>query len=390
MKVFTLVERAVICAVVACGMGLSGVACDKTKVATGGSDIGSVGLDLTFPAGATVGTAHYQITGKTVSGQSYMAKGDIPLDVPGATPSAGFAAPAGMYTVAMTAMTSDSRMCSGTSDSFSVSADQPTNVTIFITCAAAAGPGGNVNLQGTLDNCPSIVAAAASSLVVAAGGTIDLSATAIDSDPTDAITYSWKADGGTFDKTDAATTKYHCPAAVGLQTITLQAADHDGMPAPAGPGGGTGVGGAAGFGGAGGAPSAPPVVNVPIANAPAKCTTSATVVVNCGLCGNGMVDAMAGEQCDPPNGTTCDSVCQTVVSINGNGGGVGAGVGGNGGANAGGNSGGAGAGVGGNGGGAGAGALGNGGGAGAGAGGKGGAGGGAGVAGGNGGNGGAG
>jgi hypothetical protein len=342
VKVFTLVERAVICAVVACGMGLSGVACDKTKVASGESGIGSVAVDLTLPAGATVGKVHYELKGTTLSGTSYSAKDDVLLDAAGATASVGFGAPAGMYSVTMTATTSDNRMCSGMSDPFGVSANQPTSVTIIIACAAASGPAGGVNLQGTLDNCPMIVAAAASSLVVPAEGTIDLSATATDIDPTDAITYGWKAGGGTFDHADGATTKYHCPAAVGLQTITLEAADHDGMPAPAegssdaGAGGGAGAAGGASAGGAGGAANGPPrVVNVP--NGPVKCTTSAMVVVNCGLCGNGAVDMMAGEQCDPPNGTTCDSVCQTVAGAGGkggagNGGAAGAGAGGRGGA----------------------------------------------------------
>jgi len=37
------------------------------------------------------------------------------------------------------------------------------------------------------------------------------------------------------------------------------------------------------------------------------------------LCGNGIVDASAGEQCDPPNLTNCTASCQTYVGYCGNG-----------------------------------------------------------------------
>jgi hypothetical protein len=42
------------------------------------------------------------------------------------------------------------------------------------------------------------------------------------------------------------------------------------------------------------------------------------LMVNCvavSLCGNGTLDP--GEQCDPPNGTTCDTNCQTIVPATG-------------------------------------------------------------------------
>ena len=58
----------------------------------------------------------------------------------------------------------------------------------------------------------------------------------------------------------------------------------------------------------------------------AKCTACAagfcngTGSCNASVCGDGCVDASKGEQCDPPNGTTCDANCHTIiVAVCGNG-----------------------------------------------------------------------
>jgi hypothetical protein len=49
------------------------------------------------------------------------------------------------------------------------------------------------------------------------------------------------------------------------------------------------------------------------ADDPDDTSVSADVTLTCVvLCGNGVVDAGAGEECDPPNGTTCDAACQRI------------------------------------------------------------------------------
>jgi hypothetical protein len=327
------IEKAVICgAIASC---LIGVSCNSaSREPSGSADDGSVGLALVLPSGATVNQLHWALLQMKSAGQAPVPvtvsgvalAGDISLETSGSTPSVAFGGPKGtMYVVKLSAMEANggSRTCAGSSDIFAIDAGQVTKVTVLITCASTAGLGdAGVAVTGKLDNCPSIVAAAASSLVVAAGATIQLSATATDVD-LEPVTYSWKADQGTFDDAAAAVTKYHCPATPGLQTITLEVADHDGMVAGSG-----GAGGApAAAGGAGGGSNPP----ASIPTTPAKCKTTAQVVVNCGLCGNGVVDPSAGELCDPPNGTTCDSVCQTITGAGGAGG-KGGGAGGAGGA----------------------------------------------------------
>ncbi len=50
-----------------------------------------------------------------------------------------------------------------------------------------------------------------------------------------------------------------------------------------------------------------------VASDPASTSVSADVRLTCfNLCGNGQVDAGAGEECDPPNTPTCDASCQRV------------------------------------------------------------------------------
>src|SRR4030095_15973779 len=44
------------------------------------------------------------------------------------------------------------------------------------------------------------------------------------------------------------------------------------------------------------------------------CNTQCQCITNCG---DGNIDP--GEQCDPPNGTTCDANCQTIPAVCGNG-----------------------------------------------------------------------
>ena len=51
--------------------------------------------------------------------------------------------------------------------------------------------------------------------------------------------------------------------------------------------------------------------NVTVTVSEGTCTVTASTTIACGSCGDGILDP--GEQCDPPNGTTCDSVCQTLT-----------------------------------------------------------------------------
>ena len=49
------------------------------------------------------------------------------------------------------------------------------------------------------------------------------------------------------------------------------------------------------------------------------CSGGANGICKPSTCGDGCVDASAGEQCDPPNGTTCDAQCHLIAGMCGDG-----------------------------------------------------------------------
>lgn len=279
----TAARKAILLAAVTLSVGAVAVNCSHRDTSDSpGSAVGSVGLAITLPSGATVSTVHYSIkNGSNVE----VSSGNINTSDPGATVSlvvGGIAAGPG-YTIALSATASDGAACAGTSAPFTVVANQSVSVTILLLCRAT-GTTGTINGTGIVDNCPVITSYVVSPLAVSAGGAIDVAAAATDSDPSDTVTFRWTASAGSFDAAGTASTKYHCPAASSQQTLTITASD-----------------------------------NIDAASNAPKCSTPTNIIVNCGLCGNGTTDTAAGEQCDPPNGTTCDSSCHTIAVVCGNG-----------------------------------------------------------------------
>jgi len=247
------------------------------------SDVGSVGLELSLPGGGVVSTVHYSLRTSTMT---EIRQGDISVLDSGATVSIVLGGiPAGTgYTVVLSAMANDGSTCSGTSAAFNVTANMSTAVSVLLLCRAS-NQTGTVVINGAVDSCPVVTSYIVSPIAVSAGGTIDVSAMGADLDPSDMVRFAWTAAAGTFDNAAAASTRYHCPAASSQQVLTITVRDND-------------------------IPGSSP--------AQAKCSTSATVTVNCGLCGNNNVDMAAGEQCDPPNGTTCDATCHSIAVVCGN------------------------------------------------------------------------
>jgi hypothetical protein len=278
----TAARKAFLLAAVTLSVGAVAVNCSHRDTSDGpGSAIGSVGLAITLPSGATVSTVHYSIKNGT---NVEVSSGNINTSDPGATVSlvvGGVAAGSG-YTIVLTATASDGSGCMGTSAPFTVVANQSVSVTVLLLCRSTTTTG-TINGTGIIDNCPIITSYVVSPLAVSAGGAIDVAAAATDSDPSDTVTYAWTATAGTFDAAGTASTKYHCPAASSQQTLTITASD-----------------------------------NIDAASNAPKCSTPTNIIVNCGLCGNGTTDTAAGETCDPPNGTTCDTSCHTIAVVCGN------------------------------------------------------------------------
>ena len=281
----TAARKTLLLAAVTLSMGALAVNCSHKDNAPS-SDIGSVGLAITLPGGATVSTVHYSVKN---SAMVEVRAGDIPTSDPGATISVVLGGiPAGTgYVVALSGMASDGTQCMGASTPFAVMANMSTTVNVLLLCRGVIS-NGTVAVNGTVDNCPTVNSFTVSPLAVAPGGTINVAALGGDIDSTDTVTYAWSASAGsatagTFTAPTAATTTFKCPATgSSQQTLTITVSD-----------------------------------SVIAGTTTPKCSTPASITVSCGLCGNGTVDQ--GEACDPaatptgaPANFACNSSCQAV------------------------------------------------------------------------------
>ena len=232
---------------------------------------GNASMSLSLPNGATVNSVTYTISGNGIT----PITGSV--NVTGAGSKVSFLVsgiPVGTnYLVKLNAVSTDNSTTCGGQANFNVTANQTTAVTVLLQCMG--NNTGRVVVNGVW--CPELSSYSVSPLAVAVGGTIDVSASAIDLDTTDdaTATYKWTATAGTFANPSAQSTKYTC-AAAGSQTLTIKAS------------------------------ATSPTIDV------TGCNDSNTVKVTCVplTCGNGMLDT--GEQCDPPNGTSCDTNCLKV------------------------------------------------------------------------------
>ncbi len=259
------------------GLGLIG---DAGCTQGGGPGPGEVRVAFVLPDGATITTVGYQVLSST--GATLAGPGTFDVSDPRATITLGIVVPATPAgdpgdTVKLSATTSDGTACTGTSGAFAVPAGGSVTVPVTLVCGAGTPPGstGSLGVTATLaegDHCPNITAVAAAPVETSVGGTVAVSATASDADPGETLSYAWSPAGNLAAPTAPSTT-YTCNA-TGKQTITLTVTDSH-------------------------TPS---------------CATTATLTVKCDaieVCGNGIVGA--GEQCDPPNGTTCNAACQIVT-----------------------------------------------------------------------------
>jgi hypothetical protein len=298
---------AALCAVAVMAAALAGCK-DKTD-----DQVGSATANLTLPNGTTLNKVNYTISGNGIT----PITGSV--DVSGAGAKVSFLVsgiPQGTgYTIKLDAVSTDMSTTCGGQATFNIVAKQTTSVTVVLQCSG--NNSGRVQVNGVW--CPELTAYSASPLAVGVGGTIDVSASALNLDPSsDATpTFAWTATAGSFASASAAMTKYNCSSA-GSQTITIKVS------------------------------ASSPTVDVTACNdsasinvtcVPLTCgngkldpgeecdppngTTCDTNCLQIPVCGNGVVEAPVGpypaEQCDPPNGTTCDSKCQLIPIVCGNG-----------------------------------------------------------------------
>ncbi len=245
--------------------------CERDKDIVDADPTGSASMAINLPNGATILAVNYTISGNSIT----PINGVVNVSNAGSTVSFlvnGIPQGTG-YTVALTAVSTDgATTCTGTAN-FDITASMLTHVTVVLQCTG--GNTGGVVVNGLW--CPMIASYTVSPLAVAVGSQIEIAATAQDLDTSDDATptFEWSASAGSFVSATSAATQYNC-SAPGVQTLTLKV----------------------------GATS--PTVNV------AACDDNDSTTVTCIplSCGNGTVGT--GEQCDPPNGTTCDSSCLQI------------------------------------------------------------------------------
>lgn len=262
----TVLALASICASAA----VVGCSTSSDKVVADGS-IGDVGLNLTIAPGVDVNEVTFTVTGNGIT----PITNNIPVANLGSTVSAvigGLPAGAG-YNISLTAKSVDGKTDCAGSAPFTVVAGQTTSVSIALQCRGPKTTGG-LQVGGTFNNCPTANSLVVFPLQVLTGGTISVSSSASDLDGTTPTT-AWSATGGTFVSASAASTTYNC-SVPGNQKLTVTVTD--GNP---------------------------------------NCNDTASVDVIClptGICGNSIITL--GEQCDDgntTNGDGCSSICQREI-----------------------------------------------------------------------------
>jgi hypothetical protein len=236
---------------------------------------GTLELGLEVADGVIVQTVQYSIQGGP---EGETLNGEINVSQPGSTASVErFGLLPGDYSIDMTAESEDgSTTCEGSAD-FVIIAGEITEVTVILECTGGERFGG-VRVNAELRRCLELTSVVVSPLQVAVGYDIDVSALAEGHDPS-LIAYQWSANVGSFADPSSPDTTYRCEVAGDVELVVTAIARDD-----------------------------------------QDCSDSFGVVVTCGrapLCGNQQVDE--GEQCDPPDGVTCDEACQTISSSCGDG-----------------------------------------------------------------------
>jgi len=240
------------------------------------SETGDIRLAVVLPVGGTIQKVTYQVVN---SGNTTIA-GPASFEVldPNATVALDIEAPLTQIGnpgdfIQLSATDGSGESCTGTSASFPVLAGNNAPVLMTLVCGNSPHPGSGPGVTANVvegDHCPEITSGMTSADDAPVDSTVLVAITASDADPHDTLTYAW-APSGNFANRAAPSTLYACTAS-GIQHFTMTVTDsHD-----------------------------PP------------CTTTAAFTITCdpAACGDDILQL--GEQCDPPDGVTCDASCQLI------------------------------------------------------------------------------
>ena len=184
--------------------------------------VAHVALALQLSPGVHIDSVSYEISG---GGLAPPITGAVDVREPGATISLMFRGipPGSGYSLELSALSNDGGTSCAGSAPFSIFEGSITEIMMTLHCRSLSEPAtGGVSV--TTNNCP-VVSMAIGPILVGVGGTISMTASAIDPDPDTTLTYTWSTTGGgTFADLHATSTTFICTPA-GSQTIRVTVTD---------------------------------------------------------------------------------------------------------------------------------------------------------------------
>lgn len=195
--------------------------------ATDGSEapdhIGQLGIELQIAPGLVIDSIEYTITGPDQF--SRIASIDVANSTTVRAIVAGIPFGSG-YQLTLRSATRDGRGACVGAAAFDIAGPEMTRVPVHMTCTLQPGTG-SILIDGTINACPRIDGVEVSPAEVAFGGTIELSATAVDVDHVPSpLAFAWTATAGAFEADHTPRARLTCTT-VGLVTVTLAVSDGD-------------------------------------------------------------------------------------------------------------------------------------------------------------------
>jgi hypothetical protein len=204
--------------------GTNGASALSSPGEMGSADgMGTVGAQLTLPAGQLIEVVKWIIAGPNNAG-TVVQSGSV--DVPTSNVASFLASniPAGSgYRVTLSGTSIDGSVTCTGSASFNVTSHMVTQVPVAMACSVAMAGSQVTLVSGQSFDCATVTNVTAVPAETAVGATISLTAAAAGPVPS-ALSYAWSAPSGSFSAANAASTSFTCSAA-GAVPITLTTAD---------------------------------------------------------------------------------------------------------------------------------------------------------------------
>jgi phospholipase C len=205
------------------GTWIGGCSTDPVESGTPTQSLGSASIGLEIGNGVTLDTTSYTITGPA----GFSRTGSIDVSQSATVSAIISGIPFGTgYQISIKGTTTDGQGACLGSATFDVTGAAVVTVPVHLTCNLQPSTG-SVLVDGTLNACPRIDAVGASPAEAAVGGTISLTATAVDVDHGPSpVSYSWTSSSGSLAGAQTASATFTC-STVGMVTVTLAASDGD-------------------------------------------------------------------------------------------------------------------------------------------------------------------